>query len=347
MNYSNRLFVLFISLIVLSCSDKSGSSYTDSAGNFKISFKKEPVISNESISFPFGNFNWKKASIQLPNNMSLSYSAGYVDLPAKIITSDSLRLLQELFGMTQNDYVQRFGNQAFSGMYYRTIQKYPGREFVWFDKANNIGYSRRVYLVKNRLYMLEVSYTSENQHSKDMLRFFESFRLLKITPNPNPEEELKAPEKNFTLNFPGPAVKKETQVQGALGPQIIVTEMYQTAEPGIDEYHNIAYGVNYSHFTADQLKSFTNETKKEWILQTYRQSALISNGGKILTEKQTLVDGHWCHNGTAIVMDGKMFLQTQTFFIGTYMYQTMVLTEIGYENNRAATDFMNSFKLNH
>jgi hypothetical protein len=347
MKYILRILASCFSLAVLvSCSTENTQEYVDTTGNFSIQFKSEPTTSTESITFPFGTFQWKRASVEPEDDLNLLYAVSYLDLPKRVVTSDSLRLLTQLFALTQQDLLAKLGEAGFGSMANIHIHRYPGREFVWISKIEELGYTRRVYLVKNRLYLLEVQYKSNNQHNTDIEPFFASFGLLKHSTNVNPEVRAQKPKKKFTIDYPGEVQKREQELYGFFGPQIILSEMHETNDnKAPDRYGNVLYGVNYSCIANQQFQSASEAVKRKYLRNNLRATPLIMNGGKIISGQESTVSGRWCFEETAEILGGKAIIRSRIFFVDNYMYQLMVMSVPGSENNEASEAFMNSFQL--
>lgn len=337
-------YLIGITTLLIGCSNNKKQYFTDKSTNFKILFPGKPTGSDQTIAFPFGSFTGKKFSLETTSGMNNSYTITCIELPGNMVNSDSLNLLSQLFALTQLDYLKQIGEQGLLNTWIKNTDKYPGREFVWNDPKNNMGYTRRVFLVKNMLYLLEVTYPSSNQHNTDIGSFLNSFRLLQSTTNPHPEPMPKVPERKFELSFPETPISRKQVIQGAKGPEYIATEMFQTKSPtAFDESGNSAYGINYMNFSNDTVTLHSTELSKKFIYDNSSQNPLIINGGEVLELKESTIDGHWCLQMKAIVLNGKFELLCKTFFIDDYLFQVMILSAPGKSNNSAAQKFMDSF----
>jgi hypothetical protein len=331
-------------LLLFSCGEEKPELYKNVKGGFQVNFAGTPVESTDDQLFPFGRVEWTVFKSEAGDDQNLSYSVSYTDLPKQIIHSDSLRLLTELFSLTQMDYVNKFGENGIKQTFFRTINDYPGREYTWVDQTSKIRYKRQLFLVKNRLYKLEVSYKTEEEHNSSMKRFFDSFQLISTTSNPNPEPKVEKPERLFTIEFPGNPKRVEQQAYGFFGIQTIVTELYEPVGNGTDASHNGAYGVVYSVLPKDTIAKMSSHEREDFILNSFRTSDMIKNGGKIISEKENTVNDHWCLDATATILHGKAFGQFRMLLIDNYLYLIMVFTESGFENNDAAMRFIDSFE---
>lgn len=109
MKISLLLPSLIFLLLLASCSNSGKEYFTDKANNFKILFPGKPTISDQTVNFPFGNFSGKKYTLETTKGLNTSYLITCIELPANIIHSDSMNLLQQLFALTQVDYLNQIG----------------------------------------------------------------------------------------------------------------------------------------------------------------------------------------------------------------------------------------------
>lgn len=339
--------LLILGLLLAGCSNSGKEYFTDKECDFKILFPGKPTSSDRTINFPFGSFTGKKYTLETTTGLNTSYSITCVELPANIIHSDSIRLLSQLFALTQMDYFQQFGEEGLMNTYITKINKYPGRDFLWGHPKTNIGYARRVFYVRNKLYMLEVSYATDNQHNMEIKEFMDSFHLLSKDVNPHPEPTPKIPIKRFTIDFPGKTVSRRQVIQGSKGPSYIVTEMYQpNSGNNTDASGNFAYGVNFTDFQEEPVVTMSEDLQQKFLYENSRNSPLILNGGKITSIEASTIDDIWCVESKGIILNGKMQYQAKTFFKDKYLYQVLVISQIDKSNNSAAREFMESFHHN-
>lgn len=345
MNYC----LLFFLLIAVTCSGQSNwKSYTDEKGQFKIEFRGDPKVETVTEEFNPVNITWTVASTNKADGQNLSYLVKYADFPAEIITSDSMRLLLEFFVFVQKDLLSTLGDAGIENLNIKQIQKYPGREFRWIDRPNKLAYTRRTFLVKNRLYFLEVKYKNEKDFNADIEGFLDKFTLLKTADNPNPEIIGERPVKKFEITYPGkPTVKENFMYHALFGNQCTVTETYEIPQNQIDlpKTKNIAFAVNYVKFSADNMKNLTTAQLKEFITTNFISYADAHSNGKILLQKEISLNGNWGIEGQVPVFNGKVVMHTRTYLVGDNYYQLIVMSKKGKENNKEALNFLNSFKL--
>lgn len=347
--YSETMIKIFLPFILFgiflgSCSNSAKEYFSDKDNNFKVLFPGKPTASDRTILFPFGSFSGKKFTYEASGGSNKSYSVTCIKLPENIVHSDSLNLLSQLFALTQADYIQQFGESGLQNTFIKSIDKYPGREFVWGNPRINEGYTRRAYYIKNMLYLLEVAYTTSNQHNVEIASFLDSFELLNKDTNPNPEPVPPVPQKRFTISYPGVAVSKKQVVAGANGPEYVVTEMYQVnTNNQLDEFGNSGYGVNYMDFQNHDVIQMTEDLQKKFIYESSTNNPLVLNGGKVLSINESTIDGTWCVELKALGLGGRIEFTAKTFFKDKYLYQVMVLSAPNKSDNEAARKFMESF----
>jgi len=341
-------YLLLSTLLFISCSGQNKwKPYTDEKGKLQIAFKDNPKVKTESQQFQFGAINWTIASIDTSQDDNLSYSIKYADFPTNIITSDSIQTLQQFFIFTQSDLIQSLGQESAENINIKQLQGYPGREFRWVDKSNNIGYTRRVFLVSNRVYFLEVKYKISNDHNNDIWGFLDKFSLLNTSNNLNSETALEKPEKKFEIDFPGITKITDNQTYTALwGNTYVILEAYETPKNEIDltTTKNIMYGVNYAKLPADKLKTLTKQQIKDFVTAAFTDNIKNSNG-KIIFQKDVSVNGNWGIEAEGTLIDNSVVMHLKGFVIKDYYYQIIVLSKNGHQDNKEAEDFINSFKL--
>ncbi len=346
MKIRSQYFLIFLITIISCTTQPDWNTYTDEKGSFKIEFKGKPLTKTEEQYFQFGDITWTAAFIDKPDAYNLSYSIKYADFPPEVITSDSIRLLQEFFVFIQQDFFKKLGQESVSTIKIIKIQNYPGREFIWQDKKTKINYTRKMFLVKNRVYLLEVKYATENAFNRDIDGFCDKFYLLNAVDNPNPEIIAEKPLKKFEAMFPGETTTNDNpQFHEFLGNVHSIMEGYAVPQADSPANMNIMYAVNYAKIPDDKLKIITTEELKEFARKAIIDNILSHSQGKIIYQKEISLDGNWGTEGQGVILDGKVVIHTRSYIVQDYYYQVMVMSKIGTENNKEAIDFLNSFKL--
>jgi len=344
--FSHILF--FLGIFISSSGQAEWKTYTDEKGLFKIDFRGTPTKRTESQKFTFGEVVWTIIETNKPGDDNLSYSVKYADFPSIAITSDSITQLESFFFANQTDLVTTLGEAGLSEIRTKQVQKYPGREFRWLDKSKNVGYTRRMFLVGNRLYYLEVKFKLEDNFNKNILGFLDKFTLLNTPENPNPEAITEKPEKKFDVSFPGKTKVTETSmVNPVFDNMLVLSEAYETPKDQIDSptIPNLLYGVNYAKLPENKLKQLSPEQLKEFVTTAFTNNTIKHSNSKILLQKEITIDGHWAFEGQVTVANGMGVMHLRGFIVKDYYYQVIVISKNGMQNNKAALDFLNSFKL--
>jgi len=341
-------FMSFLLIGFINCPAQSEwKPYTNKKGKFKIDFKDKPTENKKSQPLGAISLNWTIIEVNEPDNSTLTYSVKYADLSPDFITSDSLHMLQEFFSFTQSDLAPSLGESGLYEINVKQIQKYPGREFRWIDKPNDIGYTRRLFLVKSRLYFLEVKFTLENNFDIDIMGFLDKFTLINIPDNTNPEKLSEKPEKKFEAMFPGKTrVRNNPTIDEIFGNINASAEAYETPRDQLDlpSIQNMLYGVNYVKLPAAKLKVLSREQRMEFLRSTFTNT-IEKHNGKLLFEKEIKLDNNPGYEGQGTIVNGMAVMHLRAFMIDDYYYQVIVISKNGMENNKAALDFLNSFKI--
>ena len=339
--------ILLITFV--SCSGQpKWENYTDTKGQFKIEFDGKPTVRTEQQQFQFGNITWTTAVIDKPDKSNLSYLIKYADFPTNIISSDSLRLLQDFFVFTQSDLAQTLGETGLDNMNFKNVQKYPGREFRWIDRANNLGYTRRTFLVNNRLYFLEVKYKLDHDFNNDIEGFLDKFSLVKTPDNLNPEITAEKPIKKFEASFPGKTKLRDNPTFHELfGNVYAILESYEAPKDKIDlpTTKNIMYGVNYAKLPTDKLKTISVKQVRDFVVKAFTDNIQKQTNGKILMQKEISLDDNWGIEGEGTMLNDMAVIHMRAFIVNDYYYQVIVMSKNGMQDNQEASDFLNSFRL--
>lgn len=348
MQIKNTYYILLI-LVLSSCSPQGKKMlYSDQKGKYEIEFPGKPVIKAEQQQFQFGTLTWTSASVDKPDKYNLSYLVKYTDFPTQIINSDSLDRIQDFLVFTQTDFLQSLGETALENIYIRQVQKYPGREFRWFDAAKNTGYTRRVFLVKNRVYFLEVKYKKEDDFNIDIEGFLDKFTLLNTADNKNPEVEVDKPEVKFEMNFPGKTILRDNpSFHGLFGKihGILMAHEVPREEADLPTTSNLLYGINYVKLPSNIVDSISTTELRAFVIDALYANMDIMPAAIPGNQREIETDGYWGVEGTGRMKSGFARMHIRSYIVDDYYYQLIVLSKNGMENNREALDFLNSFKL--
>jgi hypothetical protein len=240
------------------------------------------------------------------------------------------------------------GETGLDNINLKEVQKYPGREFRWIDRANKLGYTRRTFLVKNRLYFLEVKYKLENDFNNDIEGFLDKFALVKTADNTTPEITAEKPVKKFEAKFPGKTKFRDNPTFHELfGNVYTMLEAYEAPKDQMDlpSTKNIMYGVNYAKLPTEKLKTVPTQKVRDYVTKAFTDNIEKQSNGKILLQREISLDGNWGIEGQGTMINGIAVMHVRAFIVNDYYYQIIVVSKNGTQNNKEALDFLNSFKL--
>jgi hypothetical protein len=169
---SRRGFGLVVLVLALfACKKHEFKPLTSSEGGFSVEMPGEPKHESKSTETAAGPIQFQMYSVELSSG-SVAYIVSYNDYPKALVTfgkPDSLLdgVVEGAVGKGRTVKSQR--NVALEG--------HPGREFTAV-LASGHDYSSRVFLVKERLYQLNVVSEPGKGDEQEKLRFFDSFKLL-------------------------------------------------------------------------------------------------------------------------------------------------------------------------
>lgn len=345
MNRSRVVCILLMAICSLAKGQDLLIKVTDEPGAFQASFPVNPVKSIQLETLPAGTLTWTVLKADYLPTENRRYLVKYTDLPSTYLTSDSLSKLNGFFVMTQNDLGTTLEDRMQINLL--QIQGYPGREFIWIDDSENLGYARRVFVVGCRVYMLEVQYRLENAHNENIERFLNSFSLLRTSNNQHPEALPEKPIKLFTASFPGLTALKDDPTHFELFGNIFVVQESYGVPPeqrDLPTVKNLLYAVNYAKLPESRLKSLNDQQLKKFLTD-----ALVGNiekgGGKILLNRDLPINGGVGIEVIGRILGGQLVMHIKSFIVQGYYYQVAVLSKNGLENNKESGDFLDSFKL--
>jgi len=169
-------------LVILSGSCKPGDSWTVFSypeGKFKIEFPNAPATEKRVINSVAGELTMNiilyDASKEKNNN--LIYMVNYTDYPDSLVNSDQKERLKDFFRNSIDGAVNNVHGKLLSESVVAS-GNFPGREIrIDFNNGTAV-ITARIFLVKNRMYMIEVITETKNDFNKSINHFLDSFSLL-------------------------------------------------------------------------------------------------------------------------------------------------------------------------
>lgn len=173
---------VFIVISFLSASfqpvENEWKEYTPEGAKCSILMPGQPTKREKTVNAAIGEIQLNMFMFQPPEKTDPNalYMVSYSDLPATFITSDSILRLKTFFDNTRDGAIKNIKGKLLS----ETIinyKQYPGRE-QRVDFRNGLAVIKyRYYLVKNRLYTLQVITETKNNFNKSINKFMDSFKL--------------------------------------------------------------------------------------------------------------------------------------------------------------------------
>lgn len=246
------------------------------AWNFRINFPNKLDIQIDST------------SVSDEVTITTSYSEGHCWLRCfedkyNYYHSDSLGLIEFNLDYSQRDFVQQ-NLVTMVQLLPKSLDGYPGREYRFsYDKSGDIT-TRRIYLVKNRVYEIGNTGPASEVFNQDLTDFFESFTLVNVGPNSIPylnlptDEELESPP--FEVNFFGETKRKveigET-IEGEKAPLIIeINEVNNEDGSGL-----LALSVSYLLFPENN-----EDLGFDYYLENSLNSAFLLDPSTVILSKE-------------------------------------------------------------
>lgn len=147
-------------------------------GNCSIQMPSQPTAQEKIVNSEIGELKTKMFFLQPANGSDENklYGLSFADYPEGTIHSDSTNLLKDFFDNSRDQAIENVHGKLLSETIIK-INGYPGRESR-IDFKNGLAIIKhRTYLVKNRIYILQVITLTENSYNVSINRFLDSFKL--------------------------------------------------------------------------------------------------------------------------------------------------------------------------
>lgn len=186
----NAKVLLALFVIVLCCSFAAGDwiDFQSAAGRFKMKFPKQPAPSTQKtqtggVPIVIHMFVYDATKYKDDNEI---YLAMYCDYPKDLVNSEFRdEIVDTILKASINGMAENMKGEVRS-MENTTYKDYPGKKVKLFMKEEN-GYAYvRMYLVHNRMYMMEVLCDPKNDNNASIDKFFSSFSCTEPEPSKPP-----------------------------------------------------------------------------------------------------------------------------------------------------------------
>lgn len=171
------LVLVLLALVFLSAcgGDKEEAdwkTFESTEGKFSILFLKDPEEQTESVPTVIGTLETKFYMVETKD---MAFSVNFVDYPAEIIQSGDVKMMLDggVQGAVSNVDGTLLEQKDIS------LDGHPGREMRAEAKleGDDVIFKARIYLVENRLYMIQVVSLKSKASSADVDKFLDSFQL--------------------------------------------------------------------------------------------------------------------------------------------------------------------------
>lgn len=348
---------LFSILLLIACTSQINGQHPDSPelefkdphGMFKINFIHTPT-KYQTKDWPVETIYQDSGQAEISN---ILYSISYRDYENGMYHSDSINNIEFDIQYSQKKIMQKYSLELMRPPFQTSILGYPGAEFRYKTYDGTKAVRVKVFIVKNRLYILKVETLMQNNFNKGINKFMDSFELLNLKENEKPylnlpsKEELK--NKPYTIKFPTKSENTQTRVipfQFASEKHAFIMEMVQTDTEILEQEQNLLYGVGFVNLpkgqdiTEEAFNAILIDLKK---IQTagYSETVLLKENS-IKTDKaigaELLVE--------LTMMGIRMEMYTQLLYFKNTCFQIQVMTPKKYSSNPKIKEFINSFKVN-
>jgi hypothetical protein len=158
--------------------NQEGSFLLESNG-FKMEFPKKPDYETQMLNSAAGELKmniYTYDASKSGNDDNLLYGFIFTDYPDSLISSDKKEILSDFFRNSIAGSVNNVKGKLLSEKNIE-INGFPGREIKVDYREGMAIIKTRIYLVKNRLYIIQTITETRNGSNKSIDKFMDSFRL--------------------------------------------------------------------------------------------------------------------------------------------------------------------------
>lgn len=169
-----------LTLSILSTSFKDSEWFNLKADGYEIAFPAQPKAQTNKVPSEIGeltmSMNIYDASNTRSKDDNLVYLTNSTDYPAEAVSSDLTEKLPGIFRGAIDGAVRNVEGKLLSEKEI-SLNGFPGREFTVDFQSGMAIITARCYLVKNRMYIVQVITETKKAPNAAMKRFFESFKI--------------------------------------------------------------------------------------------------------------------------------------------------------------------------
>jgi hypothetical protein len=174
------LFILATATSFISA--KKWYALTVKSAGYKIEFPLQPTESTQVVDSEIGELTLNIQMLDLTSGDAINdnwvYMVNFTKYPKEFVDSDDKSALATLFRSSIDGAVTSVNGKLLSEKKVK-LGSYPGRE-VKIDFQDGLAIIRmRLYLVENKMYILETITETKKDNNKDIAKFMDSFELLK------------------------------------------------------------------------------------------------------------------------------------------------------------------------
>jgi hypothetical protein len=174
------VLVLLVAIIAGFTTSEKWTMIQSKKFGFKIEFPKKPTESFEEIDSDIGKLKMNLFVLDasnLPKSENMIYLVNYTEYPGNSVTSENKDVLPTFFKGAVEGAVGNVKGKLISEKVVK-ISGYEGRH-IKIDYQEGIAViNMRMFLVKNKMYVIETITATKDDDNKSMTRFMESFKLV-------------------------------------------------------------------------------------------------------------------------------------------------------------------------
>ncbi|NLR91679.1 hypothetical protein [Flammeovirga agarivorans] len=339
---TTNTYLLFTAWLVfftsLSQAQNSKVDFKDEKGKFKISFPIEPEVSEQSGVTEYGEITTYSFKAESEDDDNLSYDVYYLDYPQAFTDTLSTESVYALFYGSQMTNVNS-DNIQLIGTFNHNILGYIGREYRWQDIKTNKFSRVRFFMVNNRMYILIVNTEGEKNFNLSINKFFDSFKLIDTTPNPNTQTSSEGVDKIYKIKFPKETEIREMETPTEYGNAKVVVECYQ---PKLVNDDNLIYMVMIIKYPEDI--TLTDNFDLDDYYSNVIQRALNGRQTTLISKNKVSENGISGIEMKESFRDGQIVIKQKVFLKGNSQIALQVMTIPNNDDNKSMNSFFDSFE---